>query len=126
MTPEERKAHIRNLVDNAPLPPPEDIARLRALLRLWERPRTERTAHARVTASDADEGRSKSSNGPTLDEIRSWPATVSVPKAATALGGSSSHLHALIKRGESPVKLVPLGGRHRVITASLVRLLEGG
>lgn len=83
------------------------------------------TAHTPVTASDAGGGRSKSSDGPTLDEIRSWPATVSVPKAATALGVSKSHLHALIKRGESPVKLVPLGGRHRVITASLVRLLEG-
>ncbi|MEW2305402.1 helix-turn-helix domain-containing protein [Streptomyces sp. NPDC006655] len=83
------------------------------------------TADTPVTASDADGGRSKSSDGPTLDEIRSWPATVSVPKAATALGVSKTHLHALIRRGEAPVKLVPLGGRHRVITASLVRLLEG-
>lgn len=83
------------------------------------------TAHTPVTASDADGVRSKSSDGPTLDEIRSWPATVSVPKAATALGVSKSHLHALIKSREAPVKLVPLGGRHRVITASLVRLLEG-
>ncbi|MCX5555330.1 AlpA family transcriptional regulator [Streptomyces sp. NBC_00038] len=75
--------------------------------------------------SDVGGGRSKSSDGPTLDEVRSWPATVSVPKAATALGVSKSHLHALVKRGEAPFKLVPLGGRHRVITASLVRLLEG-
>ncbi|MGW1611662.1 DNA-binding protein [Streptomyces sp. NPDC002285] len=83
------------------------------------------TARTPVAASDADGGRSKSNDGPTLGEIRSWPATVSVPKAATALGVSKSHLHALIKRGESPVELVPLGGSHRVITASLVRLLEG-
>jgi hypothetical protein len=63
---------------------------------------------------------------PTLEEVRTWPATVSVPKAASALGVSKTHLHALIKRGESPVKIAPLGGsRHRVITASLVRLLEG-
>lgn len=62
---------------------------------------------------------------PTLDEIRSWPATVSVPQAARAMGISKTHLHALIKRGESPVKTLPLGGRHRVITAALVRLLEG-
>ncbi|WP_086559416.1 hypothetical protein [Streptomyces africanus] len=62
---------------------------------------------------------------PTLDEIRTWPATVSVPKAATALGISKTYLHELIKRGESPVKLLPLPGRHLVITASLVRLLEG-
>mgnify|MGYP001610305322 CR=1 FL=1 len=62
---------------------------------------------------------------PTLDEVRTWPATVSVPMAATALGISKTHLHALIKRGESPVKVLPLDGRHRVITAALVRLLEG-
>jgi hypothetical protein len=62
---------------------------------------------------------------PTLDEVRTWPATVSVPKAATALGISKTYLHDLIKRGESPVKVVPLAGRNRVITAALVRLLEG-
>ena len=62
---------------------------------------------------------------PTLDEVRTWPATVSVPQAATALGISRTYLHDLIKRNESPVKVLPLDGRHRVITASLVRLLEG-
>lgn len=62
---------------------------------------------------------------PTLDEVRSWPATVSVTKAATALGVSKTYLHQLIKRGESPVKVLPVNGRHRVITAALVRLLEG-
>ncbi|MEV6833569.1 DNA-binding protein [Streptomyces sp. NPDC051133] len=64
-------------------------------------------------------------NTPTLDEIRSWPATVSVPMAATAMGISKTYLHDLIKRGESPVQTLPLDGRHRVITAALVRLLEG-
>lgn len=61
---------------------------------------------------------------PTLDEVRAWPATVSVPKAATALGISKSYLHGLIKSGQAPVKVLPLDGRHRVITASLVRLLD--
>jgi hypothetical protein len=61
---------------------------------------------------------------PTLDEIRTWPATVSVPQAATALGISKGYLHDLINRGEAPVKVLPLNGRHRVITASLVRLLD--
>ncbi|MFR0354111.1 DNA-binding protein [Streptomyces sediminimaris] len=61
---------------------------------------------------------------PTLDEVRAWPATVSVPQAATALGVSKSYLHELIKSGQSPVKTLPLQGRHRVITASLVHLLE--
>jgi predicted DNA-binding protein (UPF0251 family) len=61
---------------------------------------------------------------PTLDEIRAWPATVSVPQAATAMGISKTYLHELIKSGQSPVKVLPLSGRNRVITASLVRLLE--
>lgn len=37
MTREERLAHIRDVVDSAPLPPPEDIDRLRALLQLHVR-----------------------------------------------------------------------------------------
>ncbi|MGW6584428.1 DNA-binding protein [Streptomyces globisporus] len=61
---------------------------------------------------------------PTLDDIRTWPATISVPEAATAIGISRSHLLVLIKRGESPVRTLSFGARHRVITADLVRLLE--
>ncbi|MEH0627909.1 DNA-binding protein [Streptomyces stelliscabiei] len=62
---------------------------------------------------------------PTLSEIRKWPAVVSVPKAATAIGCSKSYLHELIKRGESPVKTLAYGRRHVVVTASIVTLLEG-
>ncbi|MEV3988251.1 DNA-binding protein [Streptomyces sp. NPDC049837] len=62
---------------------------------------------------------------PTLSEIRKWPATVPVPQAATAIGCSPSYLRERIKRGESPVKTIPLGTRHVVITADLVRLLSG-
>ncbi|MYV56484.1 helix-turn-helix domain-containing protein [Streptomyces sp. SID3212] len=61
---------------------------------------------------------------PTLTEVRSWPATVSVAEAAHALGVSKSHLYDLVRRGEAPVRIVPLGTRHRVVTASLVHLLE--
>ncbi|MEV3847930.1 helix-turn-helix domain-containing protein [Streptomyces microflavus] len=61
---------------------------------------------------------------PTLEEIRAWPATVGVPDAAKALGISKSHLHALIKRGESPIRTLSFGARHRCVTADLVRLLE--
>ncbi|MFF4360869.1 DNA-binding protein [Streptomyces sp. NPDC001604] len=68
---------------------------------------------------------SKSSQ-PTLAEIRKWPATVSVPLAAQALGCSKSHLHERIKAGDSPVKIIPFGSRYVVITADLVRLLSGG
>ncbi|MFD8739393.1 helix-turn-helix transcriptional regulator [Streptomyces sp. NPDC059618] len=62
---------------------------------------------------------------PTLAEIRDWPATVNVPEAARAIGISKSHFFELIKRGEAPVAVLSFGARHRVVTASLVRLLEG-
>lgn len=65
------------------------------------------------------------SSQPTLAEIRRWPATVSVPQAAQALGCSKSHLHERIKAGNSPVKTIPFGTRHVVITADLLRVLSG-
>jgi hypothetical protein len=61
---------------------------------------------------------------PTLADVKKWPATVSVPQAATALGCSRSHLHNLIARDEAPVRTLAFGRRHVVVTASLVRLLE--
>lgn len=65
------------------------------------------------------------SSQPTLADIRKWPATVSVPLAAQALGCSKSHLHERIKAGNSPVKTIPFGTRHVVITADLLRVLSG-
>ncbi|MET9691480.1 DNA-binding protein [Streptomyces sp. NPDC006514] len=62
---------------------------------------------------------------PTLAEIRTWPATVSLPKAATALGCSPRHLQDRVKQGDSPVKTIPFGSRAVVITADLIRLLSG-
>lgn len=67
-----------------------------------------------------------SASTPTLDEVRTWPGTVNVAQAASALGISRSQLYALIKAGQSPVGVVPVGARRRVATASLVRVLEGG
>ncbi|QJS13224.1 helix-turn-helix domain-containing protein [Streptomyces argyrophyllae] len=61
---------------------------------------------------------------PTLNEVRKWPATVPVTDAARAIGCSRSQLYELIRRGEAPVKVLSFGTRHRVVTASLVRLLE--
>ncbi|MFG2671399.1 DNA-binding protein [Streptomyces sp. NPDC048445] len=65
-----------------------------------------------------------SRRGPTLDEVKAWPATVDVPTAATALGVSRAHLYALVKRGDAPVRTLAFGTNRRVVTASLVRLLE--
>ncbi|MFF7701406.1 helix-turn-helix domain-containing protein [Streptomyces lydicus] len=61
---------------------------------------------------------------PTLDEIRTWAATVDVCKAAAAPGISKSHLYELIKRGQAPFRIELFGNRYRVITASLLRYLE--
>ncbi|QCR49840.1 DNA-binding protein [Streptomyces sp. SGAir0924] len=60
---------------------------------------------------------------PTLDEIRSWPATIDVALAARALGIGKTKLYDLIRRGEAPVRVLDLGAK-RVVTASLIRLLE--
>lgn len=75
-------------------------------------------SQAAVTESETLKAR------PTLSDIRKWPATVDVPQAASALGCSRSHLYDLIKRGEAPVKTLPFGRRHVVVTHSLVTLLE--
>ncbi len=63
----------------------------------------------------------------TLDEIRRWPATVGVPQASEqALGLSRSWGYALVAAGEFPARTIKIRGRTRVVTASLIRLLEGG
>ncbi|WP_327169202.1 DNA-binding protein [Streptomyces subrutilus] len=60
---------------------------------------------------------------PTLDEVRGWPATVDLTSAALALGISRSQMYALVKRNEAPVRVLDFGAK-RVVTASLVQLLE--
>ena len=65
------------------------------------------------------------SKPPTLAEVKKWPATVSVAQAAPALGISRAHLHALIRRGESPVICLTFGTTRRVVTADLVAVLSG-
>lgn len=61
---------------------------------------------------------------PTLDEVRAWPATVDIPTACRAIGLSKSHGYELAKRGEYPARVLKVGGRYRVITASIVALLS--
>lgn len=61
-----------------------------------------------------------------LDEIKQWPATVDVPTACGPLGISRAHGYALAARGDFPAKVIKVGASYRVITASLIRLLEGG
>jgi excisionase family DNA binding protein len=61
----------------------------------------------------------------TLGELRAGPPTVDIGMACQALGISRSHGYDLIAEGEFPAKVIKVGSRRRVITASLVQLLEG-
>jgi excisionase family DNA binding protein len=64
------------------------------------------------------------SRPPTLDEIRSWPATVGLATAASALGISRSYAYELARRGELPCTVLPVGSRLRVVTSSLLPKLD--
>ncbi|MFJ9030022.1 helix-turn-helix transcriptional regulator [Streptomyces sp. NPDC102274] len=64
-------------------------------------------------------------NQPTLEEINTWPATVSITRCASALGCSKSALYELVKQGKAPVRMLRLGtGRTVAVTSSLVALLS--
>jgi predicted DNA-binding transcriptional regulator AlpA len=62
---------------------------------------------------------------PSLDDIRQWPATVSVPTACSALGIGKSCGYDAARRGNFPARVIKVGGRYRVVTASLVQVLGG-
>jgi hypothetical protein len=63
---------------------------------------------------------------PTLDEIRQWPAAVSIALASSAYGISRSHGFELARRGEFPARVIRAGGRYVVVTADIVRGLSAG
>lgn len=64
-------------------------------------------------------------NAPTLEEIKTWPATVDPATAGAAFGISRSHSYELIRRGEFPARVIKVGGRKRIVTASILRELGG-
>jgi hypothetical protein len=49
-----------------------------------------------------------------------------VDAGASALGFGRSSLYEAIRRGESPVKVITVQRRIMVLTADLIRVLEGG
>jgi len=63
------------------------------------------------------------SQRPTLAEIRRWAATTDVTATASALGVSRAHLYEQIKLGTAPIRTIRVGGRVRVVTASILTLL---
>lgn len=62
---------------------------------------------------------------PTLGEIRSWLASVSVARASTAYGISRSHGYELAAKGEFPARVIRCGSRLIVVTADILRQLSG-
>lgn len=63
---------------------------------------------------------------PTLDDIRNWPATVSPATAATAFGISRSYAYELTRTGQFPARVIKVGGKRRVVTASILSALGAG
>lgn len=62
---------------------------------------------------------------PTLDEIRTWPATVDPPTGGLPFGISGSYTYELIRQGKFPAQVIEVGGKMRVITASILQILGG-
>lgn len=63
---------------------------------------------------------------PTLDDIRQWPAAVSIPCASAAFGISRSHGYELARAGNFPARVIQLHGRYMVVTADVLRVLSAG
>lgn len=57
-------------------------------------------------------------------EVPDLPTVVDIVTAARALGLSRSHAYELAKRGDFPCRVIRVGTRYRVPTASLLRLIE--
>lgn len=57
-------------------------------------------------------------------DLQAAGLTMSVDEAAKFLHVSRSTLYESLKNGTCPVKVIQVGGRRRIVTASLRRLLE--
>ncbi|MEW2258701.1 helix-turn-helix domain-containing protein [Streptomyces sp. NPDC047869] len=55
-----------------------------------------------------------------------WSGTESVEDAAQAFGMSRSKGYDLVRRGKFPCRVLQIGRAARVVTASLLRVLESG
>lgn len=61
----------------------------------------------------------------TLSQIRRWGPTCDVSQAAEALGVSRASAYSAISTGQFPVAVIRVNRRMRVLTADLIRVLEG-
>lgn len=62
----------------------------------------------------------------TMQQIRQLPATIDPATAAAVLGISRSSAYEAIRLNEFPGRVITVRNRRRVITASLIDLLENG
>lgn len=62
----------------------------------------------------------------TLREVRGWPAAVNVEDAARALGISRASAYEAIATDDFPAATVRVNRRLKVLTASLLEVLERG
>lgn len=95
------------------------------LLRIRTEGQIRRAEQQAGAVSDAIKGIVEEGDGPTLDEVRGWSATVDVRRACSAIGISASWGYQLIAEDDFPCRVLTIRGRSRVLTASLIALLEG-
>jgi predicted DNA-binding protein (UPF0251 family) len=61
-----------------------------------------------------------------IQRLRESGPTMDVTAAAEALGVSRNTLYTAVKIGQAPVRTIKVLGRIKVLTASVIELLEGG
>ncbi len=72
----------------------------------------------------ATPGKTRPGKTLTLDQVRKLPAACRVEDAAAALGIGRATAYDLIAAGTFPARVIPVGRRLKVATASLIELLE--
>ena len=60
----------------------------------------------------------------TVAQLRKGPPVVNVETAAALFGIGRSTAYNLIARGEFPAKVIRVGGRFKVVTSSLLDVLD--
>jgi predicted DNA-binding transcriptional regulator AlpA len=63
-------------------------------------------------------------NAEIVDLLRSSGPTTSIRVAAKALGVGGTTAYDLARRGEFPAKVIKVGAQYRVVTRSLLDLLD--
>jgi excisionase family DNA binding protein len=59
-----------------------------------------------------------------MREIRNLPATIDATTAAAVLGVSRSTVYEWLRTGAFPGRAISVRHRHRIVTESLIELLE--